>query len=90
MNLPAGIFGKRFRGFAGNHNMLRQRTDYGQGIVRADRISAKINGQLYNYDGDIRNYLFDSSGQISSDNKEVGGDRFGALNGKVRSEFSTA
>lgn len=49
-----------------------------------ETVAARFAGQLYDYTGDIRNYLFDASRNVVSSDSSVRAETYGALRGKVQ------
>lgn len=46
-------------------------------------ISGRLNGQIYHYGGDIKNYIFDSKGNVTDNNHHVRREFMGAVSGKL-------
>ncbi len=49
----------------------------------SDTVSGRLSGEFYGFDGDIRNYTFDATQQVISDDREIREERLGALSGKI-------
>jgi len=49
----------------------------------SETVSARLSGQLYGYDGDLRNYRFDAAGQVVDRDREVRAETLGSLSGKL-------
>ena len=65
----------------------REVSGYINGAV-SDRVTARLSGELYGYDGDIRNYSFNAPNGVSSDDRSVREEYFGALSAKISADLS--
>lgn len=65
----------------------REVSAYVNGQV-AERINARISGELYGYDGDIRNVTFSAPNVVESDDRSVREQYYGVVSAKVSADLS--
>ncbi|QGZ36644.1 TonB-dependent receptor [Stappia indica] len=70
----------------GSHG--ERKLDASVGGAISDRVSARLSGTLYGFDGDIRNIVFDGAGNVVRDDKSVREQYSGAISAKVAAELS--
>lgn len=70
----------------GSHGERKLDASIGGAIT--DRVSARLSGTLYGFDGDIRNIVFDGAGNVVQDDMSVREQYSGAISAKVAAELS--
>lgn len=70
----------------GSHG--ERKLDASIGGAISDRVSARVSGTLYGFDGDIRNIVFNGPGSVAQDDKSVREQYSGAISTKIAAELS--